>query len=397
MSDPYTWQSPGGTPSGPPPVAPPPYGQQPAFVPPPTPASPLGSAPGWTPPPKPGLIPLRPLTLGTMLGASFQVMRRNPRPTFGISLGLNAAAFLLFVIVVVGWVAFAVGRVSSAAVSDQGDIIAGSFLGGGITLLVPFAGSIVVTALVQGVISMEVARATLGEKNTATELFRRARGRIGALIGWSFMLVGAFLILYVLAIVVIGAIIALGGVAGIVIGVILTIGALLVFVVGYAWIGTKVSLVPSILMIERIPLRKAIVRSWTLTNRSFWKTLGIELLVQVIVSTASQVITVPISLLFGFVAPLIAPTGDESTFITMVIVLYAVIGVLSLFVAVITTVMASSTATLIYLDLRMRKEGLDLELIRYVEARQSGDPSVTDPYLDVKPQERPAPVWSPAV
>ena len=32
----------------------------------------------------PGLIPLRPLTLGPILGASFQVMRRNPRATFGL-------------------------------------------------------------------------------------------------------------------------------------------------------------------------------------------------------------------------------------------------------------------------------------------------------------------------
>ena len=41
--------------------------------------------PGWTPPPKPGLIPLHPLSFGTIIGSSFRVMRRNPGPTFGMA------------------------------------------------------------------------------------------------------------------------------------------------------------------------------------------------------------------------------------------------------------------------------------------------------------------------
>ena len=44
--------------------------------------------------------------------------------------------------------------------------------------------------------------------------------------------------------------------------------------------------------------------------------------------------------------------------------------------------MVQSAATaLIYLDLRIRREGLDLELARFVEAKQSGDQAVPDPYL----------------
>jgi hypothetical protein len=43
-------------------------------------------------------------------------------------------------------------------------------------------------------------------------------------------------------------------------------------------------------------------------------------------------------------------------------------------------VLQSATASLLYIDLRMRKEGLDLELSRFVEARQTGA-EVADPYL----------------
>jgi len=41
----------------------------------------------------------------------------------------------------------------------------------------------------------------------------------------------------------------------------------------------------------------------------------------------------------------------------------------------------SATTAVIYIDLRMRKEGLDLELIRFVEARSAGEPEPPDPYL----------------
>jgi len=47
----------------------------------------------------------------------------------------------------------------------------------------------------------------------------------------------------------------------------------------------------------------------------------------------------------------------------------------------VTAIITSASTALIYIDLRMRKEGLDLDLVRFVEARQGGDSSVPDPYL----------------
>jgi hypothetical protein len=54
--------------------------------------------------------------------------------------------------------------------------------------------------------------------------------------------------------------------------------------------------------------------------------------------------------------------------------------VLSALISAITSIISSATSSLLYIDLRIRKEGLDLELIRFVEARQSGDSSLPDPY-----------------
>ncbi|MCU1513934.1 MAG: hypothetical protein JWO10_1024, partial [Microbacteriaceae bacterium] len=95
MSDNGQWQSPGGP-------VPPFAGYAPAPT--GTPAAGQGNQ-GWTPPPKPGLIPLRPLDLGTILGAAFRVLRRNPKPTFGAALLIQGIAYFV-IIVAVGLVTF---------------------------------------------------------------------------------------------------------------------------------------------------------------------------------------------------------------------------------------------------------------------------------------------------
>lgn len=388
MSNPNSWQPPAGNQ---PPPAPPQYGEYapPGQFPPPT-----VPTQGWTAPPKPGLIPLRPLPFGTILGSSFQVMRRNPKPTFGISLLLNAIIYVLTFGVIGAFAAFAIGRVVSATESDQESIIAGSLFGGGLTLLVPLAASVVLTALLQGIISLEVSRATVGEKLTTRQLLRLAKGRIGALIGWAFALAGVALVGLILATVIVTLLIAFGGTAGLVIGILLAIGFVLVFIAAYAWIGTKVSLVPSALLIERATLRGAIARSWTLTNRSFWKTLGIEWLVALMVGAAAQVVSFPISIIFSILSVVLAPTGDETIGIIVTVIGYIVSGAVGVVIGAIGIVMQSAAASLLYIDLRMRKEGLDLDLMRFVEARQAGDSSVTDPFLTV-PNAAQAPTGSP--
>ena len=379
------WQSPGGDVPPPPPQ----FGGYAAPPPPPL------QQPVWAPPPKPGLIPLRPLTLGTMLGASFQVMRRNPRPTFGLSLLFSSAVSVVTLVVIGGFAFFAFGRVQAASDSDEGSIIAGSILGGGLTLLIPIAGGIVLTALLQGLISLEVARATLGEKLNTPGLLRMARGRIGALVGWSFAIIGSVSVLFAVATLAVTLLIAFGDTVGAVIGVLLAIGFVILFTVVSVWIGTKVSLVPSVLLLERATLRGAIVRSWTLTNRSFWKTLGIQMLVSVIISAASQVITFPISLVSSLITGIVAPTADPTATFVGIGITYLVLIFVSLVIGAVGTVMQSATATLIYLDLRMRREGLDLELMRFVEARQAGDTTVTDPYLTVPGSAPPPPPTAP--
>lgn len=378
MSDTPPWQPPAGA-APPPPASP--YA---------APASTPPRAPGWTPPPKPGLIPLRPLTLGTLLGASFQVLRRNPRPMFGFALLLTGSVFLL-TLVIIGFVTFsAVTRSLSATGQDVDTVMAGSFATIGLSALVPVALSIVVTAILQGIVVLEVARGTLGEKLKLGGLWRAAKGRIWALVGWALLLTAVAVLGVVVLAVIIGLLIAFGGTAGIAIGVTLGILAGLGAVVLVFWLGTRLCLVPSALMLERLPLRAAIARSWSLTTGYFWKTLGIQLLVSVIVQTVSTIVTTPLSMVFGLGAGLINPNEDQTGLIVGAVVLYLLTIIVSVVFAAIAAVVQSATTALIYIDIRMRKEGLDLELSRFVEARQAGDTTVPDPYLQRATAAQPA-------
>ncbi len=342
-----------------------------------------GQAPaGWTPPPKPGLIPLRPLTLGTMLGASFQVLRRNPRPMFGFSL-LLTGLISVFTFLVIGVITFfAVSRVAASAPGvDAETIEAGTVAIMILAAFVPLVLSIVLGAVLQGVVVLEVARGTVGEKLKLGGLWRAAKGRIGALIGWTLIITTAVVVAIGAVSLLIGLIIGFGGTAGVVAGVLLAIAAGLGAVVVTFWLATRLALVPSVLMLERLPLRQAIPRAWSLTLGFFWKTLGIQLLVAVIVQVAAGIVSTPLSILASFGGFLINPNGEESGATVVLIVISVLSVIVALVFGAIAAVVQTATTGLIYIDLRMRKEGLDLELTRFVEARNSGDSSVPDPYL----------------
>ena len=414
MTDTPNWQPPAGSephePTSPWAAAPVPPA---AFVPPANPYASQqsmppqvpGAPPAWAPPPKPGLIPLRPLSFGTIIGSSFRVMRRNPAPTFGLAVLLYGFITIVYLAFLGAVLAFSINRISSViGSSDESAIFAGTVGLVALSSLVPIALAVVAAGILQGIIALEVSRATLGEKLKIRGLWRLARGRLGALIGYTLLLT---LVLVIFLLIAAGAtFLAFGGVgsafannnnaAGAILGAIgitLLIGA--VFVVIGAWIGTKLSLVPTAILLERLTIRAAIARSWSLTRGHFWRTFGTQLLISVIISTASSVVTTPISFIGGIAAGLVNPNSDSTASVVTTIALTVVIGIITTVVGAVGLVMQSAAYTLIYVDIRMRKEGLDLELMRYVEAKQSGVAGVENPYLPRAHSTEPASSGSP--
>ncbi len=390
MSD-HDWQAPGGAPSpgsvpgaGSPSGAPSsglgsqprggssdsPYG---APVPPP-----LPGAPGaWAPPPKPGLLPLRPLGFGTLLWAPFTALRRNPAATFGSGLVVQLVSAIATIAVVVPFLIFTFSRIENAAPEDLDTLTAGSVGGFLLVMLVPIAISIVAAAFLQGVMVVEVASGTLGERLGFGALWRRAAKRIGPLLAWTAIVTLAVLLIIAafVAVIVVGA---LTSPTALVVAIVATLLAGLGVAVLAAWLGTKLAIVPSIIVLEHAGIGTAVRRSWQLTNGYFWRTLGTLLLVALILNVAAQVVVQPISLVGTILAVIIDPTGTGAG-LTISIITTVVTLILSLVIGAITSVVQAALVAVIYVDLRMRHEGLDLELARTVELRDAGQP-VGDPF-----------------
>jgi hypothetical protein len=300
---------------------------------------------------------------------------------FGFALLVTGTVFFVSLVTVGLVTVFALSRAANTTEDDSATVTAGAFalvfLAGFISVVL----SLVASAILQGIVSLEVARGTVGEKLRLGGLWRAARGRLGALVGWTLLISAAVFVALMVIVLIIGLLAAVGGVAGAVVAVLLGVVAFLGAVVLGAWLSTKLSLVPSALMIERLPLRQAIGRSWGLTRFFFWKTLGIQLLVAFIVSFVTNIVSAPLQFVIGLGGTLINPNSEPTAALVGIGVAYVFTVLLTVVVGAIGSVMQSATAALIYIDLRMRKEGLDLELQHFVEARQAGDNTVADPYL----------------
>jgi hypothetical protein len=145
------------------------------------------------------------------------------------------------------------------------------------------------------------------------------------------------------------------------------------------------------------------VRSWRLTRGRFWVAFGVTFLIGAIMGLAMQVVSFPVALLSSLLGSVVAPTGasEPSAVIGFVLALLAP-QVLLLVLQAITLVVQSTGSALVYLDCRMRYEGLDQTLIAHVERRQLGwteeqldDPFAVDPTRAVSsappPRQHPAP------
>jgi hypothetical protein len=325
------------------------------------------------------------MTLGVILGASFRVLRRNPRPVVGFSLVIHA---VLAIITIVTSAIFA----AHALTTYFNDVSAGTFKTSDISnLLVAEVGSFISAAftyggeaILQGIITQEVARGTLGEKLPLRALWARSRGRILVLVGWAAAEIGVIFFVGLLLAGVVVLLGAVGGSAGLGFGILIAVLGLLAAVILGVWIGTRLSLVPSVLILERLTLGKAIRRSWNLVRGFFWRTFGIQILVTVMISIAASIAITPFTILISVFVSLSHPTGTETAgaaFASTYTLSQIVTTIISALISTITAIITTSVTSLIYIDLRIRKEGLDLNLMRFVDARQAGNTEVPDPYL----------------
>lgn len=365
------------------------------------------TAPGWTPAVKRGLIPLHPLTFGALLGKPFAALRHNPKVLFGFAIVIQLVVAVITALVV-GAVVFATFlRMESLTPSspDFYPVMWGAIAINALVVLAMGFVSLAFTAIMQGVVAADVGHAALGDKPALGALWRQMRPAFWRLVGWSVLqsLAALVLIAVVGGIIVLGVMAGAGGSAeGVGITVVIGIVLVLAMIPLSVWLTTKLLLVPSILVLERAGIREALVRSWRLTRGRFWTAFGVIFLVNVIMGTAVSIVSMPLSLLGSLFGTVIAPTGPNDTSGIALYLLTALAPQLLIYVLqAVTVVVQCAAGVFIYLDCRMRYEGLDHSLISYLERRdlgaspaELGDPFAVDPAQAVTSAPPPKPIPS---
>ncbi|MFI1353487.1 hypothetical protein ACH4TV_07875 [Streptomyces sp. NPDC020898] len=343
---------------------------------------PPGGYPGWGgnwggPPPaaKPGVIPLRPLGVGEILDGAVSTMRAYWRTVLGISLTVaivtEIVVILLQGLVLDDSLSTDALNDSSASFDEVSRAMGDVFLSSGVLFVVSLIGTVIATALLTTVTS----RAVLGKPVSIGEAWRDARPQVAKLFGLILLL-----LLTVVAIVVVGIapgiLVALAGSdsGGAALAVLGGLGAGIVAL----WLMIRFSLASPALMLEKQGIVKSISRSAKLVSGSWWRVFGIQLLATIIANVVASIVILP----FTFLAA--ALTGDGiSGFLNgtggLGWTFLVVSGIGSVIGSMVTFPITAGVTVLLYIDQRIRREALDLDLARAagVQGYGSGAPGAT--------------------
>ncbi|MEO7070407.1 MAG: hypothetical protein ABI131_07945, partial [Nostocoides sp.] len=234
---------------------------------------------------------------------------------------------------------------------------------GSLGSLIPSIGSWFSTILLAGFLAYVIGQAVLGLKVSAGETWRGTVRRIWALIGATLLTSLIFMVTIALIIAIPVGLLVAGGTAGnegtIAAGVALLLFAALIAFVAMAFLWTRLAFVTPSLILENLSVGQSFARSWRLTGGNlFWRLFGIRLLAALAIGIIGGLITAPVSIL----GAALAFTGIP---LDQMYVWQAILtGVSGVIAGAITTPITAGLDALLYVDHRIRREGLDVQLIQ---------------------------------
>lgn len=313
------------------------------------------------------------MSLGDVFNGAFGYIRENPKATLGLSLIVMSLAAVLPALgsgmAMNDLFAWEEQFDPAGGAPSPGELFPYSMQSLLILLagwLLSFMGMIVLTGLLTGVVAMAV----LGRRLTMGEAWNYARGRLPALAGLMLLLALAA----ILWMAFLGGMIALGAflMAAVdpVIGVLIIAAGVLSALPLGVWLYVKFALAAPPIIVERAGPLGGIARSWRLVSGNWWRVFGILLLATMLVYLVSMVLALPFDLVG--VGMTVFGAGEAGT----AVVLAATTFVATVLGTTITYPFISGVTALLYVDMRIRREGLDMRL---QTAAASGE-SVEDVY-----------------
>ncbi|HYN57224.1 MAG TPA: glycerophosphoryl diester phosphodiesterase membrane domain-containing protein [Motilibacterales bacterium] len=298
--------------------------------------------------------------MGELLDGALSLIRSNPRTVLGLAAAISAVSALLQT----------VGLWVSLQFLDFGEPVAGStevditaelttLASGGLAQLVPALVAGFLQVLASGLFIVLVGGAVLGRRLDARQTWEGLRPRMLPLVGVTVLIgLGGTLAVVVLVAAIVALAFAIGEWA-ILPGLLIGVGGTAVIVFVYV----KLALASPALVMEGVGVFTSLKRSWALVRRSWWRVLGILILSGVITSLLTTVVTVPITLIATLVS------GFSESLVPTVLAS----GVATLVAGIITLPFSAAVTGLLYIDLRMRREALDIELVS-AGVQPSADP-----------------------
>ncbi|GAA1990622.1 glycerophosphoryl diester phosphodiesterase membrane domain-containing protein [Isoptericola halotolerans] len=318
---------------------------------------------------KPGIVPLRPLSLGEIFDGAFSAVRHNPAVMLGLVSVVVAAATLLAALLA----QFAVPALTRLfAEPFSGETGLEGFTATDLSMfaqLMAVSGALSLTLLIaqpitEGLITVSVSQSVIGRKMSVGEVWNKVRPRLAVLIGW--MILRSVVLVVAVYVVAIGLVLLVAGVAVATESVALTVLLGVLVAVGLvalvAWLWVRIVLVAPALVLEGSGLGRTIARAWRLTRGSFWRVFGTVLLAGIITGFVGQVVTTPL-IFFG-----IFIDGDDVGWGFLLTTVVA-----SVVASIVYLVFVSGVVALVYTDVRMRREGLDVQLAAAAE-RAANEP-----------------------
>jgi hypothetical protein len=273
----------------------------------------------------PDAIPLRPLGIGELLDGTFSTVRRNPRATVGLAALLVALQQVLSV----GLQLAANGLPTLVDAGD--DTVSIEMLIGGFGGLTGTLVAAVVGAVLTGMLVVVVSEDVLGRRVTAADVWRRIRPRVWALL-----------------------------VAAALSGILPYVGLLFLVIPGLI-LWALWSLTTPALVLEGLGPFAALQRSARLASPALlrvWWTRALSVLMGLLIQV---VVALPFE---AAGLALIRATTDGEPGRAAVVAVLALTALGQIAAGMITAPFLAGVLALLYLDRRMRAEGLDFALRR---------------------------------
>lgn len=311
----------------------------------------------------PGLMfRLRPLSVGDILDEGIRLYRAHFRVLLTITaLPLLAVAVVSLLLTVTLGVNPADIFDPSSRSGRRADIAPERIVGLAAVAVIAGILSFIALSVVNGAITFAVSQLYLGRRVTVEEAYRAVADRLLALIAWPFI-VGLIVGAVVLVLVLLGAGLAVGlqgGAGGSGEGAAVCLIALVVLaLIGVGiWASIKLSLTNAAIVVEDRGPWSGMRRSWQLTGGHWGRVFLTELVLGILVSVLVQIPN-----LIGVVVA-DAAFGGQTMAGIVTRMLFQYIG------QILFTPVTLIGVTLLYYDLRVRKEGFDVELMAQQMAR----------------------------